>query len=84
MRKQKVLMGNNQNFGRSILWVDRHLKRKTESATRLQVFVSSKLAEICRRFVNTHAFHYMLLRIIQLGTLKRQSKLSITKPEVVL
>jgi|ERR1700719_639032 len=83
-RKQKILMGNNRAFSRPIPLVDRHLQRKTESATRFQIFVSSKLAEICRQFVHTHAFQYVILRIIQSRMLNRQATFSINKPEVVL
>lgn len=82
-RRQKILMGASAT-GRSIALVDRQLKRKIESATKTQVFVASKLTQICRQAVQTQAFEYMLLRAIRLGLNKRQSKSSITKTEVVL
>jgi hypothetical protein len=83
VRRQKILMGNSAT-GRSIALVDRQLKRKVEGATKTQIFAASKLAQICRQAVQTQAFEYMLLHAIQSGLRKRQSKLSIRKPEVVL
>jgi hypothetical protein len=82
-RRQKILMGNSAT-GRSIALVDRQLKRKVEGATNTQIFAASKLTEICRQAVQTRAFEYMLLHVIQSGLRKRQTTLSITKTEVVL
>jgi hypothetical protein len=82
-RRQKTLMGNSLP-ARSIAFVDRHLKRKVGHATTTQLFAASKLTQICRQAVQTRAFEYMLLHAIQSGLRKRQSKLSITKPEVIL
>jgi hypothetical protein len=82
-RRQKILMGNNAT-GRSIALVDTQLKRKVASATKAQIFAASKLTQICRQAVLSRAFEYLLLHAIQSGLCKRQSKLSITKTEVVL
>jgi hypothetical protein len=81
--RQKILMGSNGTAGRSIALVDRQLKRKVRSATKTQIFAASKLTQICRQAVQTQALEYVLLHAIQSGLRKRQSKLSITKPEVV-
>ena len=81
--REKILTGNSAT-GRSIALVDRQLKRKVEGATNTQIFAASKLTQICRQAVQTQAFEYMLLHAIQSGLRKRQSKVSITKPEVVL
>jgi hypothetical protein len=82
-QRQKILMGNG-TAGRSIALVDRQLQRKVEGATKTQIFMASKLTQVCRQAVQTQAFEYMLLHAIRSGLHKRQSNLSITKPEVVL
>ena len=49
-RRQQVLMGNSLDSVRALPLVDRYLKRKTAGASRVQTFVASKLAEICRSY----------------------------------
>jgi hypothetical protein len=66
-RRQQVLMGNNLN---TVPLVDTYLKRKTAGASRVQVFVASKLAEICRQVVHTRSFDYLLLHVIRTAILK--------------
>src|ERR1700730_1689637 len=73
-RRQKILMGSNAT-GRSIALVDRQLKRKVQGATKTQIFMASKLTQICRQAVQTQAFEYMLLHAIQSGLRNRQSRL---------
>jgi aryl carrier-like protein len=47
-RRQQVLMGNGLDSVRGLPLVDEYLKRKTAGASRVQVFVASKLAEVFR------------------------------------
>ena len=72
-RKQQMLMGNNLDSVRTLPLVDDYLKRKTAGASRVQVFVASKLAEICRRAVHTRSFEYLVLHLIRTA-IKRRSK----------
>jgi hypothetical protein len=58
-RRQQVLMGNSPDSARALPLVDEYLKRKTARASRLQMFVASKVAEICRRAVHTRSFEYL-------------------------
>ena len=74
-RRQQVLMGNNLDSVRALPLVDAYLKRKTAGANRVQMFVASKLAEVCRRAVHTRSFEYVLLHVIRRAILKRRSKL---------
>jgi hypothetical protein len=83
-RRQQVLMGNNLNSGRAVPLVDEYLKRKTAGANRVQFFVASKLAEICRRVVHTRSFEYLLLHLIRTTILKRRYKLLSTERGVTL
>jgi hypothetical protein len=83
-RRRKTLMGSDSERARSIPLIDSHLERVTRSATKTQVFAARRLAELCRHFVHTRAFDYLLLQVIQSGVRKHCSKLYITKPEVVL
>ena len=73
-RRQQVLMGNNLDSVRALPLVDDYLKRKIAGASRVQVFVASKLAELCRRAVHTRSFEYVLLHLIRTAVLKRRRK----------
>ena len=77
-RRQQVLMGNSLDSVRTLPLVDDYLKRKTAGASRVQVFVASKLAEICRRAVHTRSFEYLVLHLIRTA-IKRRSKLLNTQ-----
>jgi hypothetical protein len=79
-RRQRVLMGNSLDSFRSLPLVDKFLKRKTAGASRVQLFVASKLAEVCRRVVHTRSFEYVLLHVIRTAVLKRRNKLLRISP----
>ena len=83
-RRQQVLMGNSLDSVRALPLVDTYLKRKTAGASRVQMFVASKLAEVCRRAVQTRSFEYLLLHLIQTAIHKRRRKLSISHLGVTL
>jgi hypothetical protein len=72
-RRQQVLMGNTPDSVRALPLVDDYLKRMTAGASRVQTFVASKLAEICRRAVHTRSFEYLVLHLIRTA-IKRRSK----------
>jgi hypothetical protein len=78
-----VLMGNSLDSVRALPLVDDYLKRKTAGASRVQTFVASKLAEVCRRAVHTRSFEYLLLHVIRTAVLKRRSKLLNTHGRVL-
>ena len=83
-RRQQLLMGNSLDSVRALPLVDDYLKRKTAGASRVQVFVASKLTEVCRRAVHTRSFEYLLLHLIRTAILKRRRKLSISHLGVTL
>jgi hypothetical protein len=83
-RRQQVLMGNGPDSVRALPLVDDYLKRKTARASRFQMFVASKVAEICRRAVHTRSFEYLVLHLIRTAILKRRRKLSIPHLGVTL
>ena len=83
-RRQQVLMGTGMDPIRALLPVDEYLKRKTARASKVQIFVASKVAEICRRAVHTRSFEYLLLHVIRTAVLKRRRKLSISHGRVTL
>jgi hypothetical protein len=83
-RRQQVLMGNSLNSARVLPLVDTYLKRKTAGASKVQVFVASNLAEVCRRAVYTRSFEYLLLHVIRTTVLKRRSKLAISSGRIIL
>jgi hypothetical protein len=83
-RRQQVLMGNSLDSVRCLPLVDEYLKRKTARASRLQMFVASKAAEICRRAVHTRSFEYLLLHVIRTAILNRRSKFLNTQRRITL
>ena len=72
-RRQQVLMGNSLDSVRALPLVDTYLKRKTAGASRVQMFVASKLAEVCRRAVQTRSFEYLLLHVIRTAIKRRKN-----------
>ena len=72
-QRQQVLMGNSLDSKHCLPFVDDYLKRKTAGASRVQTFVASKLAEVCRRAVHTRSFEYLVLHLIRTA-IKRGAK----------
>lgn len=83
-RRQQVLMGNTVDSLRALPLVDDYLKRKTNGASRVQVFVAAKVAEVCRLAVHTRSFEYLLLHLIRTTIQKRRQRLSISHLRVAL
>ncbi len=83
-RRQQVLMGNSMDSVHALPLVDAYLKRKTVGASRVQMFVAAKLAEICRRAVHTRSFEYLLLHVIRTAILKRRNKFLNTQGRITL
>ena len=54
-----VFMGNGDSIHLPI--VDDYLSRCTAGANRVEVFVASQLAGVCRKAVQTHSFQSLLL-----------------------
>ena len=69
-RRQQLLMGTSTDLHRAVPFVDDYLKQKTVRATRFQRFIASKLAALCRRFVQTRSFEYVLLHLVRTATTK--------------
>jgi len=78
-RRQQVLMGNNLDSVRALPLVDDYLKRKAAGASRIQTFVASKLAEICRQVVHTRSFEYLVLHLIRTAIKRRNKYLNIQR-----
>jgi hypothetical protein len=83
-RRQQVLMGNSLDPGRRLPFIDGYLRRRTAGASKVHVFVASKLAEVCRQVVQTRAFEYLLLHVIRTATLKRRSMRFISQGRITL
>jgi hypothetical protein len=81
-RRQQVLMGNAVDSVRSLPLVDDYLKRKTNGASRVQVFVAAKVTQICRRATHTRSFEYLVLHLIRSAIHRKRKKLSISTLEV--
>jgi hypothetical protein len=82
-QRQQVLTGDDLNSVRSLPLVDEYLKRKTAGVSRVQAFVASKLAEVCRRRF-TPGRSNTCSHVIRTAILKRRRKLSISHLGVTL
>ena len=82
-QRQQVLMGHSLESVRALPLLDNYLKRKTAGATKVQAFVASRLADICRQAVHTRSFEYVLLHVIRTAVFKRRSKLLNTQGRVL-
>jgi hypothetical protein len=71
-RRQQLLMGTSTDLYSAVPLVDNFLKQKTARATRFQRFLASKLAALCRRFVRTRSFEYVLLHVVRSAINKRR------------
>jgi aspartyl/asparaginyl beta-hydroxylase (cupin superfamily) len=83
-RRQQLLMGTSTDLDRAVPLVDNYLKQKTAKATRLQRFVASSLAAVCRRAVHTRSFEYLLLHLVRTAINKRRSTFNNMKRRVSL
>jgi aspartyl/asparaginyl beta-hydroxylase (cupin superfamily) len=83
-RRQQLLMGTSTDLDRAVPLVDNYLKQKTAKATRLQRFVASSLAAVCRRAVHTRSFEYLLLHLVRTAINKRRMTFNNMKRRVSL
>ena len=79
-----MLMGNAVDSLHALPLLDEYLERKNIGASRVQVFIAAKAAEICRLAVHTRSFEYLLLHVIRTAIHKRCRKLSISTLGVTL
>lgn len=81
-RRKEVLLGN-ENKPLRLPFLDNHIAKQAEHATRLQAFVARRIAAACRQAVRTRAFEYCVLRMIQ--SIFDRSRLTIgkTRKEVI-
>jgi hypothetical protein len=84
-RKRQLLMGSTSaELEPAVRLIDNRLKKKTAGASRLQRFIASKLAAVCRRAVHTRSFEYLLLHLIQTANNKRRNTFTNMKRRVTL
>ena len=83
-RRQQLLMGTSTDLDRAVPLVDNYLKQKTAKATRLQRFVASGLAAVCRRIVQNRSFEYLLLHLLRTAINKRRMTFNNMKRRVSL
>jgi hypothetical protein len=78
-------MGTSTEVHRAVpLVVDDYFQQKTARATRFQRFIASKLAALCRRFVRTRSFEYVLLHLVRTAINKRRNKFNTLKRRITL
>src|SRR5581483_4083626 len=73
-RRQQTLMCLSPDTAAPLPFLDEHVRRTTAGASRLEVFVASKLAELCRQIVKMRLFEFVLLHVIR-TSLKHRKRL---------
>jgi hypothetical protein len=58
-QRLQIFMGNRESIRLPLL--DEYLRRKTVGASRVEVFVASQLAAVCRKAVQADSFQSLLL-----------------------
>ena len=82
-RRQQTLMCLSPDASVPLPFLDEHVRRTTAGASRLEVFVASKLADVCRQIVKLRLFEYVLLYMLR-TSLKRRKKLVLANRRVSL
>jgi hypothetical protein len=83
IRRQEILLGGSAPTI-SLPLLDHYLEQQTCTPTKLQLIAAQKASAVCRHAVQTRAFEYLALRIIQSVVTRARRKSQISKVEVVL
>jgi hypothetical protein len=83
-RRQRLLMGSSTDVHRAVPLIDNYFQYKNAGASRLQRFIASKLAAVCRRVVHTQSFEYLLLHLIRTAINKRRNTFNNMKRRLTL
>ena len=74
--RQQTLMCFSADADVPLPFLDEHVRRTTAGASRLEVFVAAKLAELCRQVVKLRLFEYVILHVIR-TSLKRRKEVAL-------
>ena len=84
-RRQQILMGGaSTDLHRAVPLAENYLRQKTARATRFQRFIASKLAVLCRRFVLTRSFEYVLPHLVRTAMNKPRNMINNLKRRITL
>lgn len=81
-RRQEVLLGD-ENKPVRLPFLNNHISKRAEHATRLQTFMARRIAAACREAVRTRAFEYCVLRMIQSMFDRSRLKIGKIRKEVI-
>jgi len=65
LKRREILLGGGMQQIKSLPILDRYLKQQTGTPTKLQVIAAQKTSAAIRQAVQTQAFEYLVLRMIQ-------------------
>jgi len=74
-RRQQTLMCLSPDASVPLPFLDERVRRTTAGASRLEVFIASKLADVFRQIVRLRLFEYLLLHVIRTALFKHRKKL---------
>jgi len=83
MKRQELLLGKETRL-LNLPFVDNHLAKQADHATRLQTFAARQVAAVFRQVVHTRAFEILVLKLIQSASRQSRQESEISKVEVVL
>ena len=83
MKRQELLLGKETRLV-NIPFIDKHLAKQADHATRLQTFAARQVAAVFRQVVHTRAFEIVVLKLIQSVSRQSRRESEISKVEVIL
>jgi hypothetical protein len=83
IKRQEILMSGSPSEI-NLPFLDQYLTQQTTNPTKLQTFAAQKLAAVCRRVVQTHAFELLVLKLIQSASRLYRRESEISKVEVII
>jgi tryptophan 2,3-dioxygenase len=83
MKRQELLLGK-ETRSLNIPFIDKHLAKQADHATRFQTFAARQLAVVFRQVVHTRAFELLVLKLIQSASRQSRRESGISTVEVIL
>jgi tryptophan 2,3-dioxygenase len=83
MKRQELLLGKETRL-LNLPFIDNHLAKQADHATRLQTFAARQVAVVFRQVVHTRAFEILVLKLIQSASRQSRRESEISTVEVIL
>ena len=83
MKRQELLLGKETRL-LNIPFIDKHLAKQADHATRLQTLTARQVAAVFRQVAHTRAFEILVLKLIQSASRQSRREPEISRVEGIL